>query len=110
MSVKGHKVTIRRSELHTVEDTLPLWEVAVVAAVHDEGALKIVGNVVIQGRDLPDPREEYERLEARYKRSRNDDGSFGPPVVATVYGQHGAGLLALKAAINEAAVEAESLV
>lgn len=110
MSIKGQVVSIRRSELHTVEDTLALWEVPVVDAVHDEGALKVIRDIVIAHRDLPDAKEEYERLENRYKRARNEDGSYGLPVVATVYGQHGAGLQALKRAIEEAKVEEDSLV
>lgn len=110
MSIKGQVVSIRRSELHTVEDTLALWEVPVVDAVHDEGSLKVVRDVIISGRDLPDAKEEFQRLENRYKRARNDDGSQGLPVVATVYGQHGAGLQALKRAIEEAKVEEDSLV
>jgi hypothetical protein len=110
MSVKGQKIEIRRSELHTVVATLPLWEIPVVAAVHDEGALKVVGDVVIAHCDLPDAKEEFERLSNRYKLARNDDGSFGLPVVATVYGQHAAGVSALKRAIAEAQTEADSLV
>lgn len=110
MSIKGQLVSIRRSELHTVEDTLALWEVPVVDAVHDPGSLKVIRDVVLADRELPDAKSEYERLENRYKRARNDDGSFGLPVVATVYGQHGAGLQALKRAIEEAKIEEDSLV
>lgn len=110
MSVKGQRIAIRRTELHTVEDTVPLWEVPVIAAVHDEGAIKVLADVVISDRDLPNAKEEYERLENRYKRARNDDGSQGLPVVATVYGQHGAGVQALKRAVEEAQVEGNSLV
>jgi hypothetical protein len=90
-------------------ETLPLWEVPVVAAVH-EGDVKVLEDVTMVGRDLPDAKEEFERLENRYKRSRNEDGSFGLPVVANVYGQHGAGVQALKRAIADATVEADSLV
>lgn len=110
MSIKGQRVSIRRSELHTVEDTLALWEVPIVDAVHDEGALKVLADVIIADRELPAAKEEYERLENRYKRARNDDGSFGLPVVAVVYGQAGVGLQALKRAIQDAKVEEDSLV
>lgn len=110
MSVKGQKVEIRRSELHTVVETYPLWEVPVVAAVHDDGALKVVADVTLADRELPDAKEEYERLDVRYKRARNDDGSFGLAVVANVYGQHAAGLQALRRAIQDAKVEEDSLV
>jgi len=109
MSVKGQKISIRRSELHTAEEVMPLWEIPIVAAVHD-GQIAIREDVIIAERDLPNAAEEFERLENRYKRARNEDGSFGLPVVATVYGQHGAGIQALKRAIAEAAVEADSLV
>lgn len=110
MSIKGQRIAIRRTELHTVEDTLPLWEVPVVSAVHDDGAVKVLAEVVITGRELPDAKEEFERLDVRYKRARNDDGSFGLAVVETVYGQHGAGIQALKRAIAEAAIAEDSLV
>lgn len=110
MSVKGQVISIRRSELHTVHDTLPLWEVPVVSAVHDDGAVQVIRDVVIADRQLPDVKEEMERLEARYKRARNDDGSLGLPVVIAVYGQHAAGLQTLKRAIQEAKVEEDSLV
>lgn len=109
MSVKGQKIEIRRSELHTVIETYPLWEVAVIAAVH-EGDVKVLEDVTLSERELPDAKEEFDRLENRYKRSRNEDGSFGLPVVATVYGQHGAGVAALKRAIAEATVAEDSLV
>jgi hypothetical protein len=72
--------------------------------------VKVLAEVVISGRELPDAAEEYQRLENRYKRARNDDGSFGLPVVATVYGQHAAGVQALKRAIADAAVAEDSLV
>lgn len=110
MSVKAQVISIRRSELHTVEETMPLWEVPVVSAVHDEGAVKILEDVILAKYVLPDAKEEMQRLENRYKRARNEDGSQGLPVVATVYGQHAAGLQALKRAIAEAQVEADSLV
>jgi len=110
MSVKGQKVSIRRSELHTQQDIVPLWEVPILAAVHDEAAVQVLEEVTIAHREMPDAKEEYERLENRYKRARNEDGSQGLPVVATVYGQHAAGVSALKRAISEAEVAEDSLV
>lgn len=110
MSIKGQEIQIRRSELHTVVEVVALWEVPIIAAVHDDGAVKVLKDVVIAHRDPPDAKEEFERLGVRYKRSRNEDGSQGLPVVESVYGQHGAGLQALKRAIAEATLEADSLV
>ena len=110
MAVKGKKIQIRRSELHTVEDVMPLWEIPILIAVHEDGGVKELEDAIIAGRDLPDAKEEYERLEARYKRARNEDGSLGGFVVAEVYGKHGAGIQALRRAISEAAVEEDSLV
>ena len=110
MTVRAQKISIRRSELHTVQDIIPTWEVPLLEAVHEDNAVQIIENVVIAGRELPNEKEEYERLENRYKRARNDDGSYGLPVVATVYGQHAAGIQALKRAISEAAVSEDSLV
>lgn len=110
MSIKGQVISIRRSELHTVEDTVPLWEIPVIAAVHDDGAITVKRDVTIAYRELPNAKEEYERLENRYKRARNEDGSQGLPVVATVYGQHAAGIQTLKRAIEESTVAEDSLV
>lgn len=110
MSVKGQLIAIRRSELHTVRDTLPLWEVPLLAAIHDDGAVQVLEEVIIAHRELPPAKEEYQRLENRYKRARNDDGSQGLPVVATVYGQHAAGVQALGRAISDATVAEDSLV
>lgn len=110
MSIKGAIVSIRRSELHTVQDTVALWEVPVIAAVHDDGAVQIVKEIVIANRELPNVKEEMERLEARYKRARNDDGSQGDLVAHNVFGKHAAGLQTLKRAIQEAKVEEDSLV
>src|SRR4051812_18599351 len=110
MSIKAQKISIRRSELHTLEDTLPTWEVPLLEAVHDASAVRVLSEVVLAERELPDPGEEYQRLENRYKRARNEDGSFGLPVVATVYGQHAAGVQALGRAIADAKVAEDSLV
>lgn len=109
MSIKAQEIEIRRSELHTVVETLAVWEVPVVAAIH-EGGIKVLRDTIIANVESPDPKEEYERLENRYKRSRNDDGSFGLPVVADVYGQHMAGIQALGRAIDAARISEDSLV
>jgi hypothetical protein len=110
MSVTAKKVAIRRSELHTVERIVPLWELPLLEAIHAVGAVVPLEDVVLADRDLPDAQTEYERLEARYKLARKDDGSIGDAVVADVYGKHGAGIQALKRAIAEAEVEEDSLV
>jgi hypothetical protein len=109
MSVKGQVIEIRRSELHTASETMPLWEIPLIEAIHEHG-IKVIKEVVIAGREPPNPMEEFQRLENRYKRARNEDGSFGLPVVAAVYGQHAAGLQALSRAIEAAKVEEDSLV
>lgn len=108
MSIKTQKVRIIRSELHQVVDDYPTWEVPLLEAVHD--AVQIIGEGIQSGRELPDAKEEYQRLETRYPRQKNDDGSLGLPSVAAVYGQSTVGVQALKRAINEAAVSEDSLI
>lgn len=107
-SIKVATLRIVKNELCTLQETVPLWEVPLLEALH--GTVETLSQSVQSGRDAPEAADEYTRLENRYQRTRNEDGSFGIPTVAAVYGQHGAGISMLKRAIAEATVGEDSLV
>lgn len=99
MAIKYVKVKVIRSELHAVIDSYPEWEIPILEAMHQ--AVERIGEVV-HNVDTPDAEGEFERLKNRYGRSENEDGSRGIPYVASIYGQHGAGIQALRRAIEAA--------
>lgn len=108
MSIRTQKVRITRSELHSIVEDYPTWEVPLIQAVHEQ--VQVIGEGVRSGGVLPNPEEEYERLNNRYPRQKNDDGSLGIASVAAVYGHHQVGVQALKRAIKEAEMPEDSLV
>jgi len=94
-------VDIRRNEGATIRNSFPQWEIPVLKVVHGEDAVTEVGEKLVN-RELPDAHEEFIRLNNRYKRGRNDDGSQGTPYVHMVYGELGVAKLAqaLEAAVT----------
>lgn len=89
MSIKYVSVKIPRSELCTIQEDVPAWEVPILQALHDQAT--VVGATTREV-ETPEAADEYARLEQRYPRSVTDDGSIGMPVVAAVYGQHAPGV------------------
>lgn len=84
-----HKVVITKNELQTQTLTVPPWEVPVLQAVHGGAEeVQLVDEVEVEGRDMPDPVDEMERLANRY----GSDEDSPVPFVAQVYGQHAPGL------------------
>jgi len=104
MAIKFVKVRVHRGEgnIHQVVDNFAAWEVPILEAVHT--AVEVLGEIVVN-RAPPEAADEYGRLEARYGRSENDDGSKGIPFVAAVYGQHAVGVAALRREIAAATTE-----
>lgn len=96
-------VAIRRSELATQHREVAAWEVPLIEAVFPDGVEVL--NELFVDRPAPDVKDEYQRLAVVYRQSTEEDGSKGPLHVASVYGQHGPGLQALKLAIKENTVE-----
>lgn len=86
-------VEIRRNEGATIQNGFPQWEIPLLKMVHGEDAVKEVGEKLVD-RELPDPNDEFARLTDRYKRSREDDGSYGPPYTHQLWGQMGVARLA----------------
>lgn len=100
MAIKYVQVKIRRNELHTLEDSYPTWELPILEAMHGSGVT--VTKEFAVTRDTPTAEEEYQRLDNRYRRMENEDGSKGMPYVAAVYGQHALGINRLREAIEAA--------
>jgi hypothetical protein len=96
-------VDIRRNEGATIRNSFAAWEIPVLKVVHGEDAVTVIGEKLVN-RDPPEPHDEFTRLNTRYKRGRNDDGSQGTPYVHMVYGELGVAKLAQ--AISDAVTEA----
>jgi len=96
-------VDIRRNEGATIRNSFPLWEIPILKVVHGEDSVTEIGEKLVD-RDPPEPHDEFTRLNTRYKRSKNDDGSQGTPYVHMVYGE--LGVAKLKAAIDAAVTAA----
>lgn len=106
MSVTYKKVEVRRSELHSVHETVPAWEVPLLQAAH-EGAIEEL-ETLQRDREAPSPQDEYLRLEQRYGVSHTDDGSIGPLFVAMVYGQGALGIKRLSEEMSKAVTASKS--
>jgi hypothetical protein len=103
MNMLIHKlVDIRRSELCIIRKAVAQWELPILEAMH-EGITVHDGEQLLD-REPPEASGEYMRLETLYKNTTNDNGDQGIPYVASVYGQHAAGINALRKAIEAATV------
>lgn len=96
-------VDIRRNETMLLRQSFPQWEIPVLKAVHGDDAVTVVGEKLVD-RVPPDAQDEFVRLNDRYKRSRNEDGSLGTPFLHLVYGE--LGVHRLQDAINDSVTEA----
>lgn len=96
-------VEIRRNETIQLVNSFPQWEIPVLKAVHGDDAVNIKGEKLVN-REPPDAQDEFVRLNDRYKRARNEDGSLGTPFVHMVYGELGVDRLAR--AIEDSITEA----
>lgn len=96
-------VDIRRNEGATIRNSFPEWEIPILKVVHGEDSVTEMGDRLVN-RDPPEAHDEFTRLNTRYKRSKNDDGSQGTPYVHMVYGELGVSKLqdAINAAIQDA--------
>jgi len=95
---------VRDAALH-IPETVAAWELPILEAVFE--SVKVNGEFLVT-RDAPEVEDEFMRLNNRYGRSENEDGSKGLPYVEAVYGQHGIGHARLAEAIKAATVEADA--
>ena len=111
--VKFVKLQVQVSPDFVPEIEVAAWEVPLIHIVHaatgPEGSDPTVTEISerLVTRTPPNAADEYKRLQDRYKRTTNEDGSPGPIVVAQVYGAFGVGQSRLRAAIEAATVEVE---
>jgi hypothetical protein len=96
-------VDIRRNEGATVRNSFPAWEIPILKVVHGEDAITVMGEKLVN-REPPEAHDEFTRLNNRYRRGSNEDGSQGTPYVHMVYGELGVQKLqqAIEAAVTAA--------
>lgn len=100
--LKMKQVMIHRDATLAIPQTVAAWEVPLLEAAHEN--VVVTGDTTIE-RAAPEPQDEYRRLETKYGRSENEDGSRGQPYVAAVYGHaNGGGVTRLAEAIKAATV------
>lgn len=107
VKVKYVEVEVEISEAHTQRTSVPAWELDILGAIHarrEEGP-NILGEQWVERDEAPDARGEFARLEQRYGRTLNEDGSKGAPWVAAVYGNQMSGAGSRLASAIAAAVQ-----
>lgn len=103
--VKYIRANVEVSDAHTQQVCVPEWEIPILTAMHvrrEEGP-EVIGQEFAMRDAPPDLRSEYSRLEQRYGRTVQENGSKGAPWVAAVYGTLASGNL--KKALDAAVVE-----
>lgn len=96
---------VLKDRANIVHRRVPVWEVPILEALH--GDVSVVKEIV-EERPTPSSDAEFDRLSAAYGESVGENGDKGLPFVAAVYGQHGAGRSALRAAMQAAVLPAET--
>lgn len=77
---------------------VPAWELPVLQAVWGDGVTEL-RDIIVEIVKPPTSQGEFDRLARVYSFERDEGGSKGMPFVEAVYGQHGAGVGRLKAAM-----------
>lgn len=97
--IRFYKVQITLNELSKHVKNVPEWEVGVLQAQWGDDALVIEDETspFTVERKLPDPKDEFQRLAQSYGPRHGDT-----PFVASVYGNFGPGINALRDAIARA--------
>lgn len=98
--MKIDHVRVQLSELAVPVVAVPQWETPLLKAVHGENDVRVLETVEFE-REPPDAADEYKRLANVYR------GEGNSSVIAEVYGQHGAGVSQLAAAIAKASEPAK---
>lgn len=98
--MRRFQVSIQRSELCTLADSVGEWEIPILQLVHGAEAVAI-GEFKKDSRAYPAAAPEFERLERRY----GENPATGVSRVAEVYGPSPGGIRILFQAIKDAATE-----
>ena len=108
MKLRYKKVKIRMQQgASELEKIVPEWEVPIIQAIHPE--VSEVSDVVVESA-APSVSEEYQRLQNAYGAEREEGGLTGMAYIESVYGQHAAGLQALRRAMQAAVLPANAVV
>jgi hypothetical protein len=101
--LKHVTVDIRRNENTTIRGSYPAWEVPILQVVHGADNVQIIQDKLVN-RTPPEAKDEFDRLDQRYRRSRDESGAQSTPYVHMVYGELGVAKLAaaIAAAVTEA--------
>lgn len=100
--MRYERVKIKRDERTVYNRPVLPWEIAILEFTFGEGSVERLDVFVDNTNEYPDGKEEFMRLMGTY----GSDPESGIPHVASVYGQAGAGVRALTAAIKEAKADA----
>jgi hypothetical protein len=109
--MRYQRVKITRDQNTVYTRDFPIWEIPVLEFIFDEGNVIRLEEFLTVNRPYPDAANEFDRLTRAYGKDAKSDIAH----VASVYGQAGAGIRALRNAIDEArkaegeAVEADAL-
>lgn len=94
MKIKYQELEIRmQSGASSVRKSVPLWEVPVLQAIHDE--IQIIRDIVVE-QDPPSVSGEMGRLINAYGAEREEGGITGIAYAESVYGKHAIGLESLR--------------
>lgn len=91
-------VMLKRNEHQTTPTEIPPHELPVLAYVHGEENVSVVGEHILDDRELSDPSSEFARLTQKYGRDKANESMDAR--VAAVYGNAGFGLRALAQAMQ----------
>ena len=100
--MRHHHVTIKRDTQTSQTKGVPAWEVPVLEFIFEDGNVeRLETSELVPDQTYPEAAAEFNRLERAY----GVDSQSGVPHVASVYGQAGIGIRALRKAIDEAKAE-----
>lgn len=104
MKLSYKEVRVRmRDGASVITKSVPAWEVPILQAVWPE--TQEIRDIVVESHRTLTAAGEFDRLTRVYGAERDEGGKQGLPIVAAVYGQHGMGLAALKAAMQSSVLD-----
>lgn len=98
--MRRFQLSIQRTELLTISESVGEWEIPILQLVHGAAAVAI-GGFTTDSAPYPAAAAEYERLERRYR----ENPATGATRVSEVYGPAPGGVRMLFQAIKDAATE-----
>ncbi len=102
--MRYERVKVKRDSNTVHSKDVAPWEVPVLEFIFEQGNVEPTGLFVEVDREYPDAAREFDRLTKCY----SSDPQSGVPYVASVYGNAGVGVRALRKAIEDAAEQDEA--